>query len=400
MKRNLIRKIAGAVAALLLMSSLAAGAMAIEAFGTMPQYQKSVLTYCNKYRSLNKLPSLALDDILCALAEKLAYELKSPVQSTRPDGRPWQSILDEYGYTYEAGKAERNILRATTNQSAKELVESFMQNTSSKRNLLDKDFTHTGVFVRYSLDEQVYYFVQIFAKPVKQPTPTLTLATAETKINVRKGPGTSYSVIGALQNGEQVTILSYAGKWAKIKWADNSFAYVHADYLSFKGQTTDGNPPIVIDQPKMTNAKTKVAARYYAGPSAAYQKLGTIPKGYDILVDTAYYEGKTIQWFAIPYNGKTVFVHIDDVKLDVDISLRSIPVAVPKADPGDLGIAKATANVNVRTGPGTGYGKLGQLKKGDIVAAWALHGKWMEITFGNEAFHAYVHTDYLGLMED
>lgn len=53
---------------------------------------------------------------------------------------------------------------------------------------------------------------------------------------------------------------------------------------------------------------------------------------------------------------------------------------VPSTDPGTLGEAQATDRVNVRSGPGKGYAKLGQLRRGQRVAVWAIDGNWAQIT--------------------
>ena len=69
-------------------------------------------------------------------------------------------------------------------------------------------------------------------------------------------------------------------------------------------------------------------------------------------------------------------------------------VATVNPDASGTFIAIATGNVNIRSGPGTNYKKLGKLRRGQTVAVWSITGKWAEITWtGNQK--GYVHTDYL-----
>lgn len=50
-------------------------------------------------------------------------------------------------------------------------------------------------------------------------------------LNVRKGPGTEYEIIGKLNPGDQVAVLSAEGNWSKIQF-ENDSAYVSSSYLS------------------------------------------------------------------------------------------------------------------------------------------------------------------------
>ena len=53
----------------------------------------------------------------------------------------------------------------------------------------------------------------------------------------------------------------------------------------------------------------------------------------------------------------------------------------------------ATGGVNVRSGPGTNYSKLGTLAYGTIVNVESISGKWAKTTYSGKT--AYIHTDYL-----
>ena len=54
--------------------------------------------------------------------------------------------------------------------------------------------------------------------------------------------------------------------------------------------------------------------------------------------------------------------------------------------------AQATTDVNIRSGPGTHYDKLGQLKKGEIVPQTGTVNEWIKIHWNGQT--AYVHEDY------
>jgi uncharacterized protein YgiM (DUF1202 family) len=127
-----------------------------------------------------------------------------------------------------------------------------------------------------------------------------------------------------------------------------------------------------------------------SGPSTAYDTLGKLQKGQVIWVKKL-----SDRWaqVALDESGKAyVYVHRDYIKFR---AFGPIELDVPNTDGGSLGAYMATGRVNVRTGPGTGYNKLGQLKRGQSVAVWKIEGKWAEITWETGDIHAYVHSDYL-----
>ena len=80
--------------------------------------------------------------------------------------------------------------------------------------------------------------------------------------------------------------------------------------------------------------------------------------------------------------------------LKFEVGSNGATIDVPSTDPGSMGAAIATGNVNVRQGPGTNYKKLGQLRRGQTIAVWSIKGKWAEITWTGSQ-KGYVHIDYL-----
>ena len=60
-----------------------------------------------------------------------------------------------------------------------------------------------------------------------------TGTTTANALNVRTGPGTSYSVVKSLSKGTTVTLLEKSGSWYKIK-AGSTTGWVAAEYLKIK----------------------------------------------------------------------------------------------------------------------------------------------------------------------
>lgn len=192
---------------------------------------------------------------------------------------------------------------------------------------------------------------------------------ATANVNVRSGPGTGYSKLGQLAKGQTVEKLGASGNWTKISYNGKN-AYVSTQYLKDVLSSETASASYV-------QATANVNVR--SGPGTGYTKLGQLSKG-----QTVEKLGTSGSWTNISYNGKTAYVSTQYLKAVSSSSSGSTTAAT---------YAEATANVNVRSGPGTGYSKLGQLYKGTIVPKLGTSGSWTKIIYNSQT--AYVSSQYL-----
>ncbi len=116
------------------------------------------------------------------------------------------------------------------------------------------------------------------------------------------------------------------------------------------------------------------------GPGTGYSRLGLLTKGAKVEK-----LGTSGSWTIVNYNGKKAYVSSEYLKAAGSSSEGSGSTA--------QGYVTATTNVNVRSGPGTGYSKLGTLAKGTTVAKLGTSGSWTIIDYNDK--QAYVSSDYL-----
>ena len=64
--------------------------------------------------------------------------------------------------------------------------------------------------------------------------------TANSGLNVRSGPGTSYSILGALAYGSSITVSAVENGWATINYSGKT-AYVSASYIKQGGKDSSGS---------------------------------------------------------------------------------------------------------------------------------------------------------------
>ena len=72
-------------------------------------------------------------------------------------------------------------------------------------------------------------------KPVEPVTPvTETKGVTEASLNVRSGPGTTYSIVTTVPSGSGFTLISntvYNSNWYHVKMDSGVSGYVHKDYI-------------------------------------------------------------------------------------------------------------------------------------------------------------------------
>ena len=120
---------------------------------------------------------------------------------------------------------------------------------------------------------------------------------ATTDLNVRSGPGTKYSIVGALAKNQQVTRIGKSGNWYKLLTTDGSVAYASASYLKlYKSSTASAEKEEEV---------SSACAYYYAttglnvrkGPGTNYKIVGELEKG-----DRVAYLGKSGNWYKVRTN--------------------------------------------------------------------------------------------------
>lgn len=153
----------------------------------------------------------------------------------------------------------------------------------------------TGVYtVIESVEEDVYKLVSV-----------------SSKLNVRKGPGTSYSIVGKLDNGAKVKIIDTNNKWEKIQYNDME-GWVLSEYL-YVSQIINTDP---LNNVKVIKTTTELNIREEANNDS---KIISNVKSNEMLTVLEESNG----WYKIKYNTKTGYIkasYTDDTELYIDTS--------------------------------------------------------------------------------
>lgn len=106
-------------------------------------------------------------------------------------------------------------------------------------------------------------------------------------LNVRSGPGTSYSVIFQLSKGTTVTTISKTNGWYKITY-NGKTGYVSSTYLT------------VTESTGTKGTVTASVLNIRSGPGTSYSVLFQLSSGTSVTVVS-----KSNGWYKINYNGNT-----------------------------------------------------------------------------------------------
>jgi len=106
----------------------------------------------NEHRAEADLEALWVDEWLSAIASCRSFEISRVWSHTRPDGRHFATVLDDYGYG--AGAVEELLIYDTGSGDGIAMADRWME-SGSQRQLLLGDFTTAGIGV-YRADGVTY----------------------------------------------------------------------------------------------------------------------------------------------------------------------------------------------------------------------------------------------------
>ncbi len=110
-------------------------------------------------------------------------------------------------------------------------------------------------------------------------------------LNVRTGPGTNYTRVGRVIKGQQYVVIGEYGNWRKI-WINSKARWVYSRNYTI---------PIVVEYGEVKNTST---LNVRSGPSTAYRKVGTAPRGSKWVIT-----GQNGSWRKVWYNGNLRWMH-------------------------------------------------------------------------------------------
>jgi len=95
-----------------------------------------------------------------------------------------------------------------------------------------------------------------------------------TKLNVRSGPSTKYSVVGSLSKNKSVTILSSSQGWSKVRLSNNKEAWASSKYIRV-GQDSNYNSDNNNSSNNNSSSQDKITINAVATAYTGYSTTST-----------------------------------------------------------------------------------------------------------------------------
>lgn len=122
------------------------------------QFAAEVVELVNKERAAYGLAPLTVAADLSKAAQKRSEEIVASFDHTRPDGSSCFTVLDEYDI--EWGYCGENI--AAGQRSPEAVVESWMNSSGHRANILNENFKNIGVGCTFTSSGYKVYWTQVF----------------------------------------------------------------------------------------------------------------------------------------------------------------------------------------------------------------------------------------------
>ena len=193
----------------------------------------------------------------------------------------------------------------------------------------------------------------------------------------------------------QVTILSEAAEgWYKVSF-DGQEGYMSGEWLNVDLGETEEDAEQEAEELRQGTVTADVL-NVRSGPGTGYGVVGSLKKGTSVSITDESHDG----WYGILAGSVEGYVSTQYIDLapapgTEDPQPDSTPDEAPETEP-EARQGTVTADVlNVRSGAGTGYGKVGSLKKGAAVTITGETNGWYAITAGS--IKGYASAEYISL---
>lgn len=217
----------------------------------------------------------------------------------------------------------------------------------------------SSLLIIYTLIAMIAH--SIFFMPPEQGIVRAETISVEVNVdilNVRSGPGLQYEIVGKVQRGQRFAVQEQKGDWIQIEFKEGFFGWV-ANWLVTTSQKSVQAVESTVD---VLNVRS--------GPSQSFALIDQISPGklYPIVTE----EGN---WVKIRLNQEREgwvagwLIRKKQVEAE-DVTLPSSNTAVVQVP-----------ILNVRSGPGTHFARIGQVQNGEEVKVLQVKEGWYQIQF-------------------
>jgi uncharacterized protein YgiM (DUF1202 family) len=203
-------------------------------------------------------------------------------------------------------------------------------------------------------------------------------------LNVRNGPGPGYASVAVVTSGQQLLLIGRNANatWAKVQIPNGVQGWVNVYYIQTSVPVV--NLPVVdapTDPGQAVGVVITGAVNVRTGPGAQFNSIAVLSSGTTVNLIGRNADGT---WVKVRlYNGAEGWINAS--YLQTNIPVASLPVVETPA-PQNAAVVNVGA-LNVRYGPGTGYGVFAVVFRGQVLSlvGRASYGTWAQVRLPNGA---------------
>lgn len=155
---------------------------------------------------------------------------------------------------------------------------------------------------------------------------TYTVVNTNT-LNVRKGAGTNYGILGTVKKNAKLDVQGTSGNWYKITF-NGKIGYVSKSYIKVTNSTSSSSSSSSSSSTAVASGYTYTATanvNVRSTNSTSGKVLGIVKKNDKLTVQAKVSNG----WYKISFNGKTGYVsgsYVKETKKDTNIFTMDVPM--------------------------------------------------------------------------
>ncbi len=189
----------------------------------------------------------------------------------------------------------------------------------------------------------------------------LTGTVTATGLNVRAAAGTGSAIVGALKKGDQVKIYAQTTVGNTV-WGQTDTGWVCMNYISLNGTSNGGSGSTgTVIATGTVKSNTNLNVRSGAGTN--YPRVGTITSGTAVNI----YEKTTVNGMEWGRIGTNMWVCLAYINLNTNNGSGGSNGSTATTGTGTV---ISSTNLNVRSGAGANYTKVGSLTPGSTVTVY------------------------------
>ncbi|WP_273484088.1 N-acetylmuramoyl-L-alanine amidase [Desulforamulus ruminis] len=199
------------------------------------------------------------------------------------------------------------------------------------------------------------------------------VATASVdKLNLRSGPGTQNGLVGQVNKGERLAVLSKSGDWYQVQVAGKT-AWVAGWLVKVQEVTTPSRGAVGTAGKTVAVVNTGLL-NVRSGPGTGYGLVGTLKQGTSLTILE-----QSGDWRKIQSGNTTGWV----ASWLITTPTTTTPAASETAAGGGQLAVVNVDNLNLRSGPGTQHSVAGQVSRGVSLPVVSRSGDWVQVRQNN-----------------